>query len=224
MTKNVKKTRKKPIETITNSSLFALTVAFALMDLISSSQKSILKKVFQKNDKDEYFLIREEYYDQNGVFEKANDFLNKQRIYYYTAEQLKKLQNLKEKGRGAKFYSKAEKLLKEIGFDIENIEDVFEPIFQSMLQDSFHRASEILFWAMFLERFFKMDTVQGVVNFCYTLVRSLDFLSDFKILKPHLLRLGRLWRWQIAWGLALQDEKVKKFWEDKEKVGEAFLT
>lgn len=213
-----------PLKISTDSSLFALTAAFALMDLISSTPESTLTKIFQKNDKDEYVFVGELYIDQDGNPEKFVDYRNNKKTITYPPGQYEKIQRLKKKKYDVNFNSKAEKLLKEMGFDFENYAEEFKPMFQNLIQSSLHRASEVLFWALLLERYFKFDTAQGVISFCYTLVRSFKFLSDYKVLRRDLLKLGRRWHWQLAWELALQHEKVKKFWEDKEKRGETYLT
>ncbi len=65
----VKKELIVPKVISTDSSLFALTAAFALMDLISSNSGSTLNRIFQKNEKDEYILFEEHYLDQTGDLE-----------------------------------------------------------------------------------------------------------------------------------------------------------
>lgn len=219
---NKQKTGKKvliPSKISTDSSLSALTFALFLTDIISSNSKSILVKIFQKDDKDEFILIKEEYYDQSGKFEKLKMFSNNQWTTYYP-ETIKTLENFSKKGRGVKFYSESEKLLKEIGIQPEKLEGIYKPMFE----DALNRASEILFWAIFLERFFNLNNAQSVINFCYTLVRSVDYLSDSKVLIGDFVRLlGKNWRWEIVWNLALNEEKVKRFWEGKQDRGEAFL-
>lgn len=203
----------------TDISLSALTIAFALNEFISSTPNSTLTKVFQKDEKDDFALIEEQYYDQNGNLEKRILLVNDQRLTLFPETSKKFEEFFPQKGRDLKLYTESEKLFKELGFEPEKVKDIYTP----MLQDAFNRASEVLFWAMFLERFFKLNTDQNIISFCYTLVRSIDYLSDSKILKRELVKLGSGWRWKIAWTLALLSEIVKRSYEIEEKKGEPSL-
>lgn len=218
------KSKKKiitPIKISTNSSLSALTLAFFVIDLMSSNSNQGIVGIFQRDSKNKPQLVADHLYDQHGVWEASRIYQNGELVSEVMYEEtIKKLEKLKEQKKGVKYYSDLGKLAEEIGFDFENLENIYKPMFQS----SFQRASEILFWALFLERFFKLNTVQNVINFCYTMVRSTEYLPGLKALRRECIKkLGISWQWQITWEVALLlDANVKKRWTDEEKRGTAY--
>lgn len=88
------------------------------------------------------------------------------------------------------------------------------------------RASEILSLTMFIEKYAKFGSDQTTFNFCYTLVRALPYLTDFKFLKPIIVRdFGKNYYCDLAWTIAkeLPNSKVLKQWKDRERQSPAYL-
>lgn len=212
-----KKVIIKPIVS-TNVSLIALTFSSFIIDLMSSTiDQHFVTRIFQRNEKDEPLFVAENLYDLEGVLEQTFIYNDNKPYVVTSAETIEKLRKLNEQKRGLKFYLDFQNLADEVNFDFENLKNAYEQPFQN----SFERASELLYWIIFLEPLFKFETHQKIINFCYTLVRSIKYLPSMKTLRRDFAnKVGLGWEWELTWALARQSDKVKKFWDGEEKNGE----
>lgn len=217
-----KRTKKKvDSEKIsTDVSLSVLTFAFFLIDLMSSTSNQLKTSIFQRNEKNETLLVADILLDQNGVLEQTILYENDKKIVVTSAQTVEKLKKVEEKKRGIEFYLDSQNLANELKFDFENLKKAYNKPFQN----SFERASEVLYWIMFLEPYLKLETAQDTINFCYTLVRSLENIPSMKLLRRDFAKqVGIGWEWELTWALARQDEKVKRFLDTKKADGEILL-
>lgn len=211
---------KLPTKISTDAALSGLTFAFALIEILSGYSKSILIKSYQKNDSNQYSLISKVYYDQEGNFEKSKQLLSNGKWLQITRQNKELIEKLKDKPIDENTIDLSQQIVSDLGVNVEEL----LPDFSSNFQRSFERASELLYLTIFLERFLKLDTDQNTISFCYTLVRSIEFLSDFKMLENDFTNnIGKSWRWKLTWQIALLDDRVRKVWEIEEKKGTGYL-
>ncbi len=101
-----------------------------------------------------------------------------------------------------------------------------KPVFEKAIASSCDKAAELLAFVLYLESICrKLDPKdpKRIVTFFYCFIRLADRQKEFEEIKKLAINAyGKNWQWPLAWDMALENEIVKRRWEDEEARGTLF--